>query len=163
MSDNACGTPGQYEIPVNDSSCAVPTKPEKYTDLMEKCCGPAPVTTYDNDCAAYCLALDQTVKELTDCLHDDGNGVKWGEVWCAGTNNDTATGKPTSTKDTVSETSGATSTSTATGTDSAATETSTGAASAMRVAGSEGWGASSVVVLGLAAFWGLGTMVVGGV
>lgn len=132
---------------------------------MEKCCGPAPVQSYDNDCASYCLALDQTVKELTDCLYDDGNGVKWEEVWCVGGVNDTATGKPSSTKEDVSETGSATST--ATGTDSAAAETSTGAASAVRAVtrGAEGWlggaGASSAVVLGLAAFWGLGAMIVG--
>ncbi|KAK2757940.1 hypothetical protein FQN54_004346 [Arachnomyces sp. PD_36] len=158
MADSSsCGTPGQYQIPVNDSSCAIPTS-DKYTSLMEKCCGSAPVTTYDNDCASYCLAIDQTVKELTDCLYDDGKGVAWQNVWCSGGVNDTATGKPTSTEGEVSETGSSES---GTGTDSAAEETSTGAASGLRVAGGEGWGASSVVVLGLAAFWGLGAMIVG--
>lgn len=85
--------------------------------------------------------------------------MKWEEVWCVGKGNDTATGKPTSTKDEVSETGGAS----ATGTDGASPEeTSKGAASGLRVAGSEGLGGSSVVVLGLAAFWGLGLVVVGG-
>lgn len=84
--------------------------------------------------------------------------MKWQDVWCVGGVNDTATGTATSTKSQVSETG----TSTASGTDSAAEETSTGAASGLRVVrGSEGWGASSVVVLGLAAFWGLGAMVIG--
>lgn len=158
--DTSCGTTAQYELPTKDFSCAIPNTSDKYSDLMKKCCGDAPVTPFDNDCASYCLAVDQSVEELTACLHDKGNGVEWQEVWCVGKGNDTATGKPTSTKDEVSETGGAS----ASGTESSASETSTGAASVLRVAqGSEGWGgASSVVVLGLAAFWGLGAVVVGG-
>ena len=83
--------------------------------------------------------------------------MKWEDVWCVGKGNDTATG--TASAGTATETG------TATGTETAAAETSTSAASAglVRGGGSDGWSASTKVVLSLTAFWVLGGMTVAGV
>ncbi|PGH14982.1 hypothetical protein AJ79_02662 [Helicocarpus griseus UAMH5409] len=85
-----CGTTGQYQIPTTDASCAVPNKGD-YRKYMEDCCNSAPVESYNNDCALYCLAVDQSVNDLTKCLFDAG--VAWNEVWFSGQPNATATSK----------------------------------------------------------------------
>lgn len=109
-----------YQIPVQDASCGVPAA-GKY-DQMKKCCGDdVPVISYNDDCASYRLAVDQTVQELTDCLFDAG--VKGKEVFCTGKG--TATGKPTAaaptkTNDFTKSTASGTGTSTATSENSAA-------------------------------------------
>ncbi|KLJ05489.1 hypothetical protein EMPG_11023 [Blastomyces silverae] len=90
-----CGTPAQYDIPIQDASCAVPNK-DKNKDFMNDCCKNAAVTSYNDDCALYCLADDQSVQDLTTCLFDAG--VAYNEVWCNKPQNATATGKsPTQT------------------------------------------------------------------
>lgn len=65
----------------------------KYDDQMKKCCGDhVHVISYNNDCASYCLAVDQTVKDLIDCLFSVG--VKWRDLFCTGKEDASATGKP---------------------------------------------------------------------
>ncbi|KAK2739286.1 hypothetical protein FQN57_006621 [Myotisia sp. PD_48] len=124
-----CGTPLQYQIPIEDAACAIPNKGDN-DDLMEKCCKSASVQSYNNDCALYCLARDQSVKDLTDCLYN--NKLPWADVWCNGVQNATATNtdipsetgsRPTRTDDSDDSDETATSTqasSTATQTDAAA-------------------------------------------
>ncbi|KAE8163734.1 hypothetical protein BDV40DRAFT_299080 [Aspergillus tamarii] len=124
QSTQTCNTPTQYEIPVQDAACAVPNNAE-YTKLLSKCCHDAPVFAYDHDCALYCLAMGQSVQDLTDCLYDAK--VDWGDVWCHGNTSASATGTPTGTGISVKETG----TSTATGKETGkgkATGTSTGGA-----------------------------------
>ena len=47
--------------------------------------------THHSECALYAPALDQTVQDIIDCLYDAH--VDWGDVWCTGGTNSTATGK----------------------------------------------------------------------
>ncbi|KAB8077251.1 hypothetical protein BDV29DRAFT_153971 [Aspergillus leporis] len=132
-SPQTCGSPTQYEIPVQDASCAVPNK-DKYPKLLDKCCHGAPVSAYDNDCAIYCLALGQSVQELTDCLYDAK--VDWGDVWCFGNTSATATATSVSAK------------ATATGTAAKKTdkESATGTKSGASATGTEKNGAASISV-----------------
>lgn len=105
-----CGTSAQYELPVKDAACGVPNS-SKYKGLIETCAKPAGVQAYNHDCALYAPAVDQSVQKLTDCLYDAG--VDWGDVWCFGSTNATATATAyptatatgTSTKKTSSSTS----------------------------------------------------------
>ncbi|CAI7563795.1 unnamed protein product [Penicillium manginii] len=83
-----CGTTAQYELPVKDAACGVPNS-SKYKSLIEFCAKPAGVLAYNNDCALYAPAVDQSVQKLTDCLYDAG--VEWKDVWCFGSTNATAT------------------------------------------------------------------------
>lgn len=83
-----CGSSAQYELPVKDAACGIPNS-SKYKPLLEKCAKPAGVLAYNNDCALYGLAIDQSVDKLTKCLYDAG--VKWEDVWCYGATNATAT------------------------------------------------------------------------
>ncbi|KAJ5860244.1 uncharacterized protein N7529_007554 [Penicillium soppii] len=120
-----CGTSAQYELPVKDAACGIPNS-DKYEGYLSKCAKSVGVTSYNNDCAIYALAVDQSVQDLTDCLYDAG--VKWKDVWCYGSTNATATAAsyPTS-----KETSSALSTDkkkSSTSTSSSATSTSTSGA-----------------------------------
>lgn len=85
---NTCGGPSLYDIPVNDTACAVPAG-GNHTDVMSQCCKTADVVSYNDDCGLYCLALDQTVDDITECLFS--NGIAWQDGFCSGTGNDTAT------------------------------------------------------------------------
>lgn len=80
-----------YDIPTRDVACAVPFSvgDSDYTDIMTQCCGAADVVSYRGNCGLYCLAVDQSVTELTECLHDAG--AAWGEVFCNGNGTATAT------------------------------------------------------------------------
>jgi hypothetical protein len=119
-----CGTAAQYEIPVKDASYAVPNT-DKYKGLLSKCAKPAGITAYDDDCAIYALAVDQSVQDLTDCLYEAG--VAWKDVWCHGETNATATASSYPTASETTSTSSADKTS-GTSTESAATSTSTSGA-----------------------------------
>lgn len=111
-----------YEIPVKDASCAVPIA-GNYNDQIKKCCGDdAPIISYNNDCASYCLAVDQTVKDLTECLYD--GGVKWKDVFCAGNETATATGEATGGATAATKTKTASASGTDTGTSTARSENS---------------------------------------
>jgi hypothetical protein len=47
------------------------------------------VTSYNNDCAFYALAVDQSDQDPTDSLYVAG--VKWKDAWCYVSTNATAT------------------------------------------------------------------------
>ncbi|RYO89559.1 hypothetical protein DL766_007745 [Monosporascus sp. MC13-8B] len=87
---NGCGA-SLFDIPTRDFACAVPFSVggEDNTDIMARCCGAADVVSYRGDCGLYCLAVDQSVTELTKCLHDAG--AAWGDVFCNGNGTATAT------------------------------------------------------------------------
>lgn len=80
-----------YDTPVQDIACAVPFSKDN-VDHMSKCCKKADVVSYYDDCGLYCLALDQSADDLTQCLYDEG--LKYPEVFCRdnGTASATATG-----------------------------------------------------------------------
>ncbi|KAF4980432.1 hypothetical protein FZEAL_3548 [Fusarium zealandicum] len=60
-----------YDTPNQDTVCAMPYK-NNYVDMMKECCGDAKVVSYYNDCGLYCVALDQTTEDLSNCLWDQG-------------------------------------------------------------------------------------------
>lgn len=82
-----------YDIPVKEAACAIPGTSKK--DSMKKCCK-TEVETYDNDCAMYCLVADQLVKDLVNCLTDEG--IKDGQVFCNEDMTATGTAEPTATQ-----------------------------------------------------------------
>ncbi|KAK7748378.1 hypothetical protein SLS62_008641 [Diatrype stigma] len=86
----ACGAL-TFEIPVSDAACAMPYGGDKnHTAVMGACCGDhADVVAYRGDCGIYCLAIGQSVADLTACLYD--HGAAWGDVFCSGNNTATAT------------------------------------------------------------------------
>lgn len=77
-----------YDIPVQDAACAI-AYGSNHTDIMSACCGPADVVAYSDNCGLYCLAEDQTVGDLTQCML--GKGAADGDVFCRGATNATAT------------------------------------------------------------------------
>ncbi|CAG9954873.1 unnamed protein product [Clonostachys rosea f. rosea IK726] len=77
-----------WQTPNEDKNCAMP-RTDKNVDYMKKCCKDAQIVSYYNDCGIYCLAVDQTIEDLVDCLHGEGAGDR--DVFCRGTGNDTAT------------------------------------------------------------------------
>ncbi|KAI0145442.1 hypothetical protein GGR57DRAFT_298450 [Xylariaceae sp. FL1272] len=68
-----------YEIPIVEAACAVPYG-GNHTDAMSACCKSADVVSYGNNCGLFCIAEDQTIKELEDCLFDEG--VAYQSVFC---------------------------------------------------------------------------------
>ncbi|KAL2847017.1 hypothetical protein BJX68DRAFT_268318 [Aspergillus pseudodeflectus] len=88
----------------------MPNSNSTYLDLMTTCCGSAPVISYSN-CDYYCLAQDQTVGDLAECLI---KGSEAGQAWCNTNANATAT---VTVATSVIAASSATSTSTATTTE----------------------------------------------
>ncbi|KAL4805068.1 hypothetical protein BDV18DRAFT_141871 [Aspergillus unguis] len=86
-------TPKLYDIPTHDAACAMPNSNSSYHSLMTSCCGAAAVTSY-SDCDYYCLAQNQTVGDLAECLI---KGSEAGQVWCNTNANATATGTATAT------------------------------------------------------------------
>ncbi|KAE8163828.1 hypothetical protein BDV40DRAFT_299168 [Aspergillus tamarii] len=81
-----------YEIPTRDAACAMPMN-STYHTLMTDCCGSASVISY-SDCNYYCLAQNQTVGDLAECLI---KGSAAGQVWCNTNANATATGTASAT------------------------------------------------------------------
>jgi hypothetical protein len=79
-----------YELPVQDAACGIPNT-DDYKSIFESCAYPAAVQAYHSDCALYAPALNQSVQDIIDCLYDAY--VDWGDVWCTGGTNSTATGK----------------------------------------------------------------------
>ncbi|RSL53476.1 hypothetical protein CEP54_010389 [Fusarium duplospermum] len=69
-----------YDSPNQDTTCAMPFT-GNHTDIMKACCGDAQIVSYHNDCGIYCVALDQTVSDLADCLYK--NGAPWESVFCS--------------------------------------------------------------------------------
>ncbi|KAJ4416171.1 hypothetical protein N0V82_006931 [Gnomoniopsis sp. IMI 355080] len=78
-----------YDIPVSDAACAVAFG-GNHTDVMSDCCKSADVVSYADDCGLYCLAQDQTVDDLLNCMYSQGIG--YSDAFCNGTANATATG-----------------------------------------------------------------------
>ncbi|RAK96229.1 uncharacterized protein BO80DRAFT_429223 [Aspergillus ibericus CBS 121593] len=114
-----------YEIPIKDAACAMPMGSNN-SAIMSSCCGSASVVSYSS-CDYYCLAEDQTVGTLAECLIKASEA---GEVWCNTNANATATGSvPTTGAGTVVSTASATSSGkgsgTGTGTASGETASST--------------------------------------
>lgn len=103
---------------MEDASCAIANEDDN-RDIMKKCCKSAPVVAYNDDCAIYCLAMGQSVQDLTDCLFDEK--IPWQGVWCYG--NTTATATAT---DVPSSTSTSDKTGTKTQSESSSTATETG-------------------------------------
>ena len=110
---------------------------------MTSCCGSASVTSY-SDCDYYCLAQDQNVGDLAECLI---KGSEAGEVWCNSAANATATGTSTS-NGTASETGSANGTSTSTSTDDAADPTGTSGAESLKVVSGKAVVMLAVLALG---------------
>ena len=80
-----------YNIPVQDASCAIPfDSHDNATDIMSSCCNSAAVISYYDNCGLYCLALDQSVEDLTSCLMQSGALPQ--DVFCRGNVTATATG-----------------------------------------------------------------------
>ncbi|KAH8162799.1 hypothetical protein CIB48_g5452 [Xylaria polymorpha] len=78
-----------YEIPISEAGCAVSFAGAGHEDAMKACCKSAEVISYFSDCGIYCAAVDQTIKELQDCLF--GEKVAYQDVFCNAANNATAT------------------------------------------------------------------------
>ncbi|KAJ4301899.1 hypothetical protein N0V90_003995 [Kalmusia sp. IMI 367209] len=92
-SSSACTTTSFSEFPTKDSACAVGGTsgfPSNYSDILKDCCKSAPVESWGNDCALYCLAADQSIADLQKCWQE--GGVKAGDIFCNGASNATATG-----------------------------------------------------------------------
>ncbi|KAF7548863.1 hypothetical protein G7046_g8531 [Stylonectria norvegica] len=87
-SGTGCGST-LYDTPVKDVACAMPYG-GNHTDIMSACCKDAQVVSYYDNCGLFCLALDQTVDDLTDCLFDHGAARQ--DVFCRGNTTATATG-----------------------------------------------------------------------
>lgn len=77
-----------YVLPTQDSACALPNT-NNASSIMDKCCSPASVESYFDDCGLYCLAEKQSLGDLLDCLTE--NGAKDGDVFCNDQLNATAT------------------------------------------------------------------------
>ncbi|KAF4973616.1 hypothetical protein FSARC_156 [Fusarium sarcochroum] len=80
---------GIYDTPNQDNVCAMFRK-DNHTDIMRECCGDAKIITYADDCGVYCVALDQTIDQLSKCLYDNGAPDDKG-VWCSGNSKTTKT------------------------------------------------------------------------
>jgi len=76
------------QLPISEAACAVPFG-GNHTDVMSTCCKDASVVSYFNDCGLYCVAADQTIQELQECL--SGEGVPYNNIFCNAANNATAT------------------------------------------------------------------------
>ncbi|KAK1598427.1 uncharacterized protein LY79DRAFT_576154 [Colletotrichum navitas] len=66
-------TSNLYDTPSQDRVCAMPLA-GNHTDIMSACCRDADVVSYYDGCGIYCLALGQSVRDLQDCLFDQGAG-----------------------------------------------------------------------------------------
>lgn len=135
-------TGNRWVLPVQDAACGLPNS-GNYSAVMDKCCGPAKVTKYDDDCGLYCLAQKQTVKELLNCIEDNSASTVHGEVFCSGNMTASATAA-------LPSTTGSDSTGTATGTGATASSTGENAAVAMKQPLSKG-GLGVLAVLGVSA------------
>ena len=119
-----------WQLPTEDIACALP-KTGNATDILDKCCKPAKVSEYNDGCGIYCLAQEQSAKDLTDCFRDEG--AQDGKFFCSGGNSSlTATAavpsKTGGSDDDDDDDDDSSSTSTGTSTGSSASSTSTDSA-----------------------------------
>ena len=131
-----------YDIPIGDIACAISNfgaAASNNTDILKKCCGSAPVTQYNNNCAAYCIAAGKTAGDLSGCFQAEGANPA--SIFCNGNTTATATGKPSNTASSPSS--------------SSSGNTATGSAAAKKGAGSSFHGQQSISKSGL----GLAVMV----
>ena len=146
----ACTGSMVYDIPVQDASCAIASG-GNHTDIMSQCCGSADVVSYDNNCGLYCLAIDQTVTDITDCMFD--NGASYSEVFCRGTGNATASATASDTlasgASVVASGSGSSASQTGDSTSSGSSSSSSSASSAAGVAPLSGFSATGFAISGL--------------
>ncbi|KAI9044536.1 uncharacterized protein KD926_000447 [Aspergillus affinis] len=82
-SASATCTGSMWELPTKDIACALP-KSGNATDILDKCCKHAKVSHYNDGCGLYCLAQEQSAKDLSDCFRDEG--AKDGQFFCSGGN-----------------------------------------------------------------------------
>ncbi|KAF7591444.1 hypothetical protein BBP40_001547 [Aspergillus hancockii] len=132
-----------YDIPIKDAACAMPINGNN-SAIMTSCCGSASVVSYGS-CDYYCLAQDQSVGDLAECLI---KASKPGEVWCNTNANATATGSvPTTGAGTI------VATASATGSTKSGTKSSSGssAASTNGAVGKQSIGVLAILVFGAAA------------
>ncbi|RAL11834.1 uncharacterized protein BO97DRAFT_405878 [Aspergillus homomorphus CBS 101889] len=132
-----------YVLPIQDAACALPNT-GNFSSIMDKCCTPASVTKYNNDCGLYCLAQGQTVKELLGCLQDNGAVT---QAFCSANLNASATASAS----TSSATGKDSKTGTATGSAASASSTEKGAGVVEKKVSLGGW-----VVLGMMVVYGVG-------
>ncbi|OKL62229.1 hypothetical protein UA08_02238 [Talaromyces atroroseus] len=111
-----------WTIPTTDAACGIHPSGNA-SEVMTQCCGVASVVSYNNGCSEYCLAQDQNVGDLVNCLYK--NGLDWNSVYCNDASNATATAAVSSASSTG--TSSGTGTASSTGS-SASSTSSTGAA-----------------------------------
>ncbi|KAF2869921.1 hypothetical protein BDV95DRAFT_91232 [Massariosphaeria phaeospora] len=97
-----CGTTPYTQFPSSDVLCAVGGTsgvPSNYSDILKDCCKDAPVESFANDCALYCLAIGQSVADLQLCWQN--GGVNPAMIFCNGTQKATATTRPEDVKATA--------------------------------------------------------------
>lgn len=111
---NTCAISAIYNIPTNDAACAISTG-GPYSSILSQCCNNAPITTFDSNCALYCLAQGQSVGDLLRCMDD--KGVPDGDRYCnralTATASATTTGTETNTGTTTTNSATTTSSSSA--------------------------------------------------
>lgn len=78
-----------YNIPVTAPACAIPYG-GNHTEIMSACC--SQVVSYSNDCGLFCVAQEQSVGDLTDCLYSQGAAYQ--DVFCNDKTTAMATGGP---------------------------------------------------------------------
>ncbi|KAI1364102.1 hypothetical protein F5Y08DRAFT_221831 [Xylaria arbuscula] len=83
----SCGST-LYQIPFSDAGCATPFSSDNQ-DALSSCCKSADVISYYDSCGLFCVAADQTVKDLQDCLF--GEKVAYQDVFCNANTTATAT------------------------------------------------------------------------
>lgn len=64
---------------------------DQYFSYMSSCCGDASIVSYDDDCGIYCVALDQTISDLIECLMEEGAEKKPQDVFCSGNTTESKT------------------------------------------------------------------------
>jgi len=89
-----CSAVPYDQLPTQDTACAVAYRspdglPSDTKDKMSSCCKDADVSPFASDCGLYCLAIGQSVGDLTKCFQDQGINPSW--IWCNGNNTATAT------------------------------------------------------------------------
>lgn len=97
-SSTSCPAISSVEFPVKDAACAVGSTsgvPDNYSKILKGCCKDAPVESWKDDCALYCLSVGQSIADLQKCWQD--GGVNPAQIFCNGVQNATATSEPSKT------------------------------------------------------------------
>ncbi|KAF2661286.1 hypothetical protein K491DRAFT_447658 [Lophiostoma macrostomum CBS 122681] len=72
---STCASVSYSTFPTEDVGCATASTgglPSNYSDFMKGCCKTAPVESWANDCALYCLSIGQSVGDLNTCFQSAG-------------------------------------------------------------------------------------------